>query len=465
MFIYTNQNKQTNSLIVDEPKLKEECGVFAVFGISDAAQVVCVGLHSLQHRGQESAGIATFHDGQLQQHKGMGLVKQVFDVQILQSLKGDRAIGHVRYSTTGESELKNAQPISGVTSKGKIALAHNGNLMNSQELRLKLESEGIAFQTTVDIEVIYHLINSKNNSTLEDTLLETLDSLKGAFSLVVMTPDRIYGIRDPHGYRPLVLGKSDTGYVLASETCALDQIGASYERDLQPGEMVCITEAGVRSIQYVSAPASFCAFELIYFSRPNSQVNGYNIDQLRRKLGKMLAKQISLDVDVVIPVPDSGIPAGLGVAETMGIPFHYGLVKNNYQGRTFILPESIDRSQRVRLKLKVIPELIQGKRVLVVDDSIVRGTTCKVLSQMLLEAGAKEVHLAIGSPPVKYPCYCGIDISQPSKLIAGNLSLADMQSTLNVSSLIYLKQNEMEKVFSERGVRCCTACFNGVYTN
>lgn len=463
MFRCTNQSKQTNRRIADEPKLKEECGVFAAFGISDAAQIANVGLHALQHRGQESAGITTFLDGHLQQHKGMGLAKQVFDPQSLQRLNGDRAIGHVRYSTTGESELKNAQPISGVTSKGKIALAHNGNLINSQELRRKLEREGIEFQTTVDTEVIYHLIDSVKNPSLEDALLETLNLLKGAFSLVVMTPDRIYGIRDPYGFRPLVLGKYGTGYILASETCALDQIGASYERDLQPGEMVCITEVGIRSVQYASASSSFCAFELIYFARPNSRVNGHDMYQLRRELGKMLAGQVSAKVDVVIPVPDSGIPAGLGVAEAMGILFQYGLVKNNYEGRTFILPESIDRSQKVRLKLNIIPEVVLGKRVLVVDDSIVRGTTSKVICQMLLEGGAKEVHLAISSPPVKYPCYYGIDISEPSKLIAGNFSFAEIQSSLNVSSLMYLKQEEMEKVFIGRGIRCCTACFDGEY--
>ncbi len=446
-----------------EPKIKEECGVFGIFGRKNAAQLAYFGLHSLQHRGQESAGIVTVDEGQFYLHKEMGLVTSVFTETNLAGLIGDRAIGHVRYSTTGSSNVLNAQPLLVNSGKGTLSLAHNGNLINSLAIREYLESEGSIFHTTLDTEVVAHLIARSRERDMEKSLIDALNQIKGAFSIVMLTEEALYGIRDPHGIRPLALGKIADDYVLASETIALDIVGAEYIRDVEPGEMVVITGDGLRSVRYADRQCSFCVFEFIYFARPDSNIAGLNVHLARMEMGKMLAREITDPVDIVVPVPDSGISAAQGFAEEKGIPLQWGLIKNRYVGRTFISPEPEIRDLKVRLKLSPIYEIVAGKRVLLIDDSIVRGTTSKRIIKMLREKGAKEVHFAVSSPPVSYPCFYGLDTSNRGELIAAGMNRAEICKYIGADSLTYLSQAGMLKAVEKSDLGFCTACFDGNY--
>jgi len=398
---------------------KHECGVFAVFGHKDATLLTYYGLFALQHRGQESAGIASSNgDGKtFKLHKGMGLVSQVFAQENLESIRGTRAIGHVRYSTTGSSTLLNSQPLGVDTARGQLAIAHNGNLVNAAALRDELENRGSIFQTTVDSEIVLHLLAQPDAAM--GGPIGALRRLEGAFSIVVLGENEIIGVRDPNGLRPLSLGKLDGGWVLSSETCAFDLIGATFVRDLEPGEVVVINDQGLRSeFPFVPAREAFCIFEYVYFARPDSRLRGVTVSKTRVNMGRELARLHPVEADVVIPVPDSGIYAALGFAEELGIPYDPAFVRNHYIGRTFIQPTQLIRDFNVRVKLNLIGEAVEGKRVVVVDDSVVRGTTAKARVVNLREAGAKEVHLRISCPPHRHACYYGIDFPDPEKLIA-----------------------------------------------
>lgn len=446
-----------------EPKIKEECGVFGIFNRKNASQLTYLGLHALQHRGQESAGITSLMDGDFFIHKGMGLVTSVFNEENLSRLPGDRAIGHVRYSTTGSSELNNAQPLLVKSSKGNLSLAHNGNLINGFEIRQELEQEGSIFHTSLDTEVIAHLIARSKEDNFESSLIDSLQKIKGAFSLVLLTKDTLYGVRDPFGIRPLCLGKIEEGYILASETTALDIVGAEFVRDVRPGEIVEINSEGIRSIQYAEERSAFCVFEYIYFARPDSVIAGQNVHLARMEMGRQLAREMDIDIDAVVPVPDSGISAAQGFAEEKEIPFQWGLIKNRYVGRTFISPEPEIRDLKVRLKLSPIYDLVKDKRVLLIDDSIVRGTTSKRIIRMLREKGAKEVHIAISSPPVTHSCFYGLDTSNRRELIAAQMTKEETCEYIGADSLHYLSQDGMLKALEHTGIGYCTACFDGNY--
>lgn len=446
-----------------EPKIKEECGVFGIFNRKNAAQLTYFGLHALQHRGQESAGIVSWDNGNFTIHKDMGLVTSVFDDSKIAILPGDRAIGHVRYSTTGASQVSNAQPLLVNCGKGTLALAHNGNLINSLDIREELEEEGSIFHTSLDTEVVAHLIARSREKNFEASLLECLRKIEGAFSLVLMTADCLYGMRDPHGFRPLALGKIEDGYVLASETCALDIVDAEYVRDIEPGELVIINQEGIRSVRYAEPASNFCVFEYIYFARPDSIIAGQNVHLARMEMGRALAREFKYDIDMVIPVPDSGISAAQGFAEEKNVPFEWGLIKNRYVGRTFISPEPEIRDLKVKLKLSPIYDLVQGKRVLLIDDSIVRGTTSNRIIRMLKDKGATEVHFGVSSPPVTHPCYYGLDTSNRSELIAARMSLEEIQQHIEADSLTYLSQSGLLEALKRAQTGFCTACFDGNY--
>lgn len=441
------------------------CGVVGVYGREEAATLIYLGLHALQHRGQESAGIATWDGEGMHSHRQMGHVQDIFSRSVLDNLTGTIGIGHVRYSTTGQSILKNAQPIVVEYARGPIALAHNGNLVNANSLRHTLESEGSIFQSTMDSEVIVHLIARGRHERLEDNILDALRSVRGAYSVVIQSEGALIAARDPLGIRPLVLGKLGEALIVASETTALDLIEAKYIRDIRPGEMLIIDEAGMRSetIGGGEEPRP-CVFEHIYFARPDSLVFGENVYPIRRAFGRRLAAESPAEADVVIPVPDSGVPAAIGYAEASGIPFQMGLIRSHYVGRTFIEPSQSIRSFGVRLKLNPVPEVIAGKRVIVIDDSIVRGTTSRKIIRMLREAGAREVHLRISSPPTAYPCYYGIDTPDRSQLIASNLSVAEISAYLGTDSLAYLSHEGMLATAGKGEPRSfCHACFSGEY--
>lgn len=446
-----------------EPKIKEECGVFGIFGRKNAAQLTYFGLHALQHRGQESAGMAAVDAGRFMIHKEMGLVTSIFNEVNLGALTGDRTIGHVRYSTTGSSEVSNAQPILVNSGKGTLALAHNGNLINSLEIRERLEGEGSIFHTTLDTEVVAHLIARSRENGFEASLLDSLKQIKGAFSMVLLTAGALYAVRDPFGFRPLSLGRLGEAWVVASETCALDIVGAEYVRDVEPGELIEITSEGVRSVRYAEKTSAFCVFEFIYFSRPDSSIAGQNVHLARMEMGRMLAREMQQEVDLVVPVPDSGISAAQGFAEERGVPFQWGLIKNRYIGRTFISPEPEIRDLKVKLKLSPIYDLVAGKRVLLVDDSIVRGTTSNRIIQMLRDKGAAEVHFAVSSPPVTHPCYYGMDTSNRKELIASRMSVEEIRQHIGADSLTYLSIEGMLQAVERAQCRFCTACFDGNY--
>ena len=442
---------------------KDECGVFAVYGHPDAALLTYYGLFALQHRGQESAGIVSANGSEtaFKCHKAMGLVSQVFPMEVLESLTGTRAIGHVRYSTTGSSTATNAQPLVVDTSRGQLAIAHNGNLVNAAALRAELEAKGSIFQTTVDSETVLHLLAQPRGT---GGGLAALRRLEGAFSIVLMSDHEIIGFRDPYGFRPLCIGKLDGAYVLASESCAFDLIHAEFIREVEPGEVVIIDEDGIRSEwPFVAGKSAFCMFEYVYFARPDSNVGGRNVGDVRVRMGRELARRHPVEADLVVPVPDSGIFAALGFAEELGIPYFPAFVRNHYIGRTFIQPTQLIRDFNVRVKLNLIREAVEGKRVVVVDDSIVRGTTARTRVINLRENGAKEVHMRISCPPHKHACYYGIDFPDPEKLIANQCTHEEICKYLGADSIGYLDIEGMVAATGRKLSEFCLACFNGEY--
>lgn len=450
-------------LPVHSHKPTHECGVFAVFNHPDAAMLTYYGLFALQHRGQESAGITSSKPGSsvFASHKGMGLVSQVFQPTDLERLGGSRAIGHVRYSTTGSSNLKNAQPFVVDTARGRLAIAHNGNLVNAAALRAELEERGSIFQTTVDSEIVLHLLAQPSST---GGGLPSLRRLQGAFSIVLMSEREVIGFRDPHGFRPLCLGRLDGAYVLASETCAFDLIHAEFIREIEPGEVVIIDENGLRSEwPFPKEREAFCIFEQVYFARPDSNIRGANVSMVRTRMGQELARLHPVEADLVVPVPDSGIFAALGYSEESGIPYFPAFVRNHYIGRTFIQPTQMIRDFNVRVKLNLIRSAVEGKRVVVVDDSIVRGTTARSRVVNLRENGAKEVHLRISCPPHKHACFYGIDFPDPEKLLANQCTTEEIRTYLGADSIGYLDLDGMVRSTGQPANEFCMACFNGDY--
>ena len=444
-------------------KPTHECGVFAVFGHPNAAVLTYYGLFALQHRGQESAGIVTASgpNTAFVRHVAMGLVSQVFSPPDLERLKGTRAIGHVRYSTTGSSNLTNAQPLMVDCARGQLAIGHNGNLVNAGVLRDELEQRGSIFQTTVDSEIILHLLAQPLDTT---SVLGALRRIQGAFSLVLMSEQQIIGVRDPFGFRPLALGKLDGAYVLSSETCAFDLIHAEFIREIEPGEVVIIDETGVRSeFPFRVEKRAFCMFEYVYFARPDSIINDINVARVRTAMGRELARLHPVAADLVVPVPDSGNYAALGFAEELGIPYNHAFVRNHYIGRTFLQPTQLIRDFNVRVKLNLIKEAVHGKRVVVVDDSIVRGTTARARVVNLREAGAAEVHMRISCPPHKNACHYGIDFPDPEKLLANQCTLDQIRDYLGADSIGYLDVDGMVRATGQEEKNFCLACFNGDY--
>lgn len=454
--------------------LHEECGVMGIYDMGDGldvARLTYYGLYALQHRGQESAGIAVNSIDendkiQILQYKDMGLVQEVFNNLVLNELKGRAAVGHVRYTTAGASRRENAQPLVSKYQKGTFALVHNGNLVDIERMRCKLSDEGAIFQTNNDSEIIAHLLAKeriKTNSTAE-AILRLMDEISGAYSLIIMTPKRMVVVRDPQGFRPLCIGKIKHSFVFASETCALDSIGAEFIRDVEPGEVIVIDENGMRSYRdKCGANTALCVFEYVYVARPDSIIDGLSVHAARLKAGKFLARENPVDADVVIGVPDSGLDAALGYSQESGIPYGIGFIKNKYIGRTFIQPTQHEREDSLKIKLNAMRNSVCGKRVIMIDDSIVRGTTCGRIVQLLRDAGAKEVHVRISSPPFKNPCYFGIDVADRNSLIACQMSLEETRKHIGADSLAYLSLNGVDKI--AEGSKCsrCTACFTGNY--
>ncbi len=453
-------------------KLREECGVVAIHSHPEAPTLAYLGLHALQHRGQESAGMAASDGEQIRLHKAMGLVGEIFTAEVLGRLPGTQAIGHTRYSTSGDSALLNAQPIMVECNKGQIAVAHNGNLVNAPEIRARLERDGSIFQTNSDTEVILHLIAHSREQSLADAIADALRRLEGAFSLVLMTRDRVFAVRDPRGFRPLSMGRiaapsstqKDT-IVFASETTAFDLIGAEYEREVKPGELVVAGPEGMQSRFYAPAmPQSSCIFEHVYFARPDSVVFGRSVNQSREALGRQLAREAPVDADIVVPVPDSGVPAAIGYAQESGLPFTIGLIRSHYVGRTFIEPEQRVRDFGVKLKLNPVRSVIEGKRIVLIDDSIVRGTTSRKIVRMLRNAGAREVHMRISCPPTISPCYYGVDTPTKDQLIAANKNVEQIRQFLGADSLAYLSLEGLKQAAGEgEETTYCTACYTGEY--
>lgn len=445
--------------------INDNCGVFGIYGASRAAQLTYFGLYSLQHRGQESAGIVTAGNGQVRIFKGMGEVNEVFaEKKVIDGLKGNIAVGHTRYSTTGASSLTNIQPLLITNRSKKLAVAHNGNLTNSHQLRMKLEGSGSIFQTTSDTEIFLHLAALSKKRTWFNRICEALTRVEGAYSLLFLTEDSIIAARDPLGFRPLALGKYNNNYVVASETCAFDIIGAKYVRDIEPGEVLEISEKGLKSVYPVKKRKhAFCIFEYIYFSRPDSIVFGENVDKIRRRLGHQLAKEHPADADLVIAVPDSANTATLGYSEQSGIKFEIGLIRNHYVGRTFIDPEQRIRDIDVKVKFNPVRGVLQNQRVVVVDDSIVRGTTSKKLVKLIKSAGAKEIHLRISSPPIISPCFFGIDMPTKKELIASAKTVEQIRKYLEIDSLGYLSIEGMLQMPSLPHSSFCVSCFSGKY--
>jgi amidophosphoribosyltransferase (EC 2.4.2.14) len=454
----------------DADSLREECGVMAVHGHPEAGRQVYLGLYALQHRGQESAGIATANGQTLSNIKGMGLVSEIFTEDVLAKLPGSLSIGHTRYSTTGDSALLNAQPIRVESTKGLIAIAHNGNLVNLGNLRTRLEQAGTYFQTTSDSEIIVQLIAHSHAATLVDAIADSLQQVEGAFSIVMMTRDRIFAARDPRGFRPLSMGRirnsdgPDT-IVFASETCAFDLLRAEYERDVEPGELVMVTEDGVTSRFYAhGVQQSSCIFEHVYFARPDSRIYGRWVQASREEMGRQLARESHVDADLIVPVPDSGVTAAIGYAAEADIPFRLGLIRNHYVGRTFIEPEQRVRDFGVKLKLNPVRNLLEGKRIILIDDSIIRGTTSRKIVRMVRGAGATEVHLRISCPPTISPCFYGVDTPSKRDLIAANKSIEEIRQFIEADSLAYLSLDGMLHCCDETGkTGFCTACYTGNY--
>jgi amidophosphoribosyltransferase len=449
----------------DETRENNMCGVFGTYNHKESAKIVYSGLYALQHRGQESCGIISTDGKKFYTHLGMGLVSEVFSEDVLDKLAGTTAIGHTRYSTYGETTIKNAQPIMVKTVLGEITLAHNGNLINAKELRDELEQQGSIFQTTSDSEIVLHLIAKSGKLGLKYALINALQKVKGAYSLIMMTKNELFGIRDPYGIRPLWLAKLGDSYLFASETCAFDLLGAKYIRELKPGEIVQINSKGVSSsyIDWNQNKKAQCIFEHIYFSRPDSKVFGQTVYDVRREFGRVLAKECPADVDFVIGVPDSAAVAAIGFAEQIKKPYEIGLIRSHYVGRTFIQPKQSIRDFNVRLKYNPVTSVLKDKKIVVVDDSIVRGTTSKKLIKMLRKAGVKEIHLRISSPPITYPCYYGIDTPTREELIAANNSVGQIKEYLGVDSLCYLSIEGMLKATGLPPEDYCVACFSGDY--
>ena len=446
--------------------VKHYCGLFGIYGHRDAARLTYLGLYSLQHRGEEAAGLVTWDGKTMRTHKGMGLVAEVFNEQTLHGLPGRMALGHTRYSTTGSSTIKNSQTLVVTYAKGQLAVAHNGNLVNAYELRQQLEANGSIFQTTVDSEIILHLLARSTNKHFEDDLAECLRLLKGAFTLLFLTERELIGARDPNGFRPLCIGRLNRSYVLASETCALDIIGAKLVREVEPGEIVIIGPNGVRSLHPFAddrpAQRSHCLFEHVYFSRPDSIIFGESVQDVRVKLGRQLAREHPVEADLVMPIPDSGNFAALGYSLESNIPFTIGMTRNHYVGRTFIQPAQEIRDLKVRVKFNPIKAIVRGKHLVIVDDSIVRGTTTRARVKSLREAGAKSIHLRISCPPTKFSCFYGIDFPTKKELIANAMSLEEIRKFIGVESLGYLSLEGMLKSVGRPG-DYCTACWSGTY--
>ena len=444
---------------------KHYCGIFGIIGHQNAATLTYMGLDALQHRGQEAAGITTVENGAFQTHRGLGWVSQVFTPERLATLNGTAAIGHVRYSTTGSSGLHNAQPISVRSARGDIAIAHNGNLTNTWLLRGQLERAGAMFQSTTDSEVILQLLARAEGASWEEALAKALPSCDGAYSLVLLTENKLVGIRDPFGFRPLVLGTLGDAVLLASETCALDITGATTLREVEPGEIVIVENGVIRSVQVFPKHTrrAFCIFEYIYFSRPDGVIMGKNVYEVRLNLGVELAKEYPIDADMVLPIPDSGNLAALGYARARGIPFEMAFVRNHYSGRTFLLPAPEHREARARMKLNLIGKLVKDKRAVVVDDSLVRGNTARARVRTLREAGAKEVHFLISCPPHRHPCVYGIDFPDRKELMAANYSTDEIRAFLNADSLGYLSEEGMIRATGLPRERFCLACYTGEY--
>ncbi len=445
-------------------KLHEECGVVGVYDHPEAANLVYLGLYALQHRGQESAGIAASNHAEMRLEVGMGLVADVFDPARLLKLLGPLAIGHNRYSTAGKNELINAQPCMINYAAGSLALAHNGNLVNAQTIREELAGKGAIFQSTNDSEVIVHLMAQAKAETFVDRAAEALRQVSGAYSLVLMTKTELLAARDPYGFRPLCLGKLDGAYIVASETCVMDLIEAEFIREVEPGEIILINDQGVQSFfPFKKVATKNCVFEYIYFARPDSFLFGEYVYTARKDMGRAMAQEIPADADLVVPVPDSGVVSAMGFAEESGIPFEMGLIRNHYVGRTFIEPQSQIRDFGVKLKLNAIKKIIAGQRIAVIDDSIVRGTTCRKIVKMLRDAGAKEVHLRIASPPIRHSCFYGVDTPNEEKLIAHTHNLEETRRYLSADSLHYLSLEKMMEVLKNGEKKFCSACFDGNY--
>lgn len=445
-------------------KFKDECGVFGIFGHPEAANMTYLGLYALQHRGQESAGIAAADGEQVRISREMGYVADIFDGDVLSHLKGAAAIGHVRYSTAGESKLLNAQPILIDCAHGQIAICHNGNLVNARELRDELVGQGSIFQSSSDTEVILHLYARSRARSVEDAIVDSLSQVQGAFSLAMLTRDRLIAVRDPHGFRPLALGRLGDAYVVASETCAMDLIGATYERDVEPGEVLIISADGVRSLKpFAAAPLSHCVFEHVYFARPDSYVFGKSVNEVRTELGRILAREQPIAADVVVPVPDSGVCAAMGFADESGVPLRMGLIRNHYVGRTFIQPQQSIRHFGVKVKLNPVRSILDGRRVILVDDSIVRGTTSRKIVRMVRAAGAKEVHVRISCPPTISPCFYGVDTPRKQELIAATHTLDEIREFLECDTIGYLSLDGLLTAVGTQRSSYCSSCYTGVY--
>jgi amidophosphoribosyltransferase len=454
----------TNFAVIEDDHFHDHCGVFGVFGHEEAAKLAYLGLYALQHRGQESAGIVSSDGGELYLHRAMGEVEEVFTPAVLNTLPGNLAIGHTRYSTAGDKALLNAQPIMIDCNKGKVALGHNGNLTNAAEWRRKLEHRGSIFQTNSDTEVIVHLLARSQARNLTGALADALNQVEGAYSLLVLTQDELYAVRDPRGFRPLNLGKLGNSWLVASETCAFDLLNAQYVREIEPGEMVRISRSGIESIRFApEKPHQQCIFEHVYFSRPDSIIFGRSVNESREALGRLLAKEHPVDADIVVPVPDSGVPAAIGYALESGIPFRMGLIRNHYIGRTFIEPSQAIRNFGVKLKLNPIRGLLEGKRVILVDDSLVRGTTSRKIVRMVREVGAKEVHVRISCPPTISPCYYGVDTPTREELIASSNTPEEICKFLGADSLGYVSLANLKRAVNDTKENYCSSCYTGNY--
>ena len=445
-------------------KFREECGVFGIYGHNEAAKLAYLGLYALQHRGQESAGIAASDGRDVRAVREMGYVNEIFDQSALASLPGHLAIGHTRYSTAGESKLSNAQPIVINCAHGQIAIAHNGNIVNANEIKHRLVADGSIFQTNSDTEVVVHLYARSKAGNFADALVDSIAQLSGAFSFAVMTRDHLIAARDPHGFRPLALGRLGEAWVVCSETCALDLINATYVRDVEPGEVLVIGPDGLRSMRaFPPSKLSHCVFEHVYFARPDSEVFGQSVNEVRTNLGRLLAKETAVPADVVVPIPDSGVCAAIGYAEEAKVPMRFGLIRNHYVGRTFIEPAQSIRHFGVKVKLNPVKSILAGQRVVLIDDSIVRGTTSRKIVKMVRAAGAKEVHLRISCPPTVSPCFYGVDTPRRSELIAATHSLEEIRRYVDADSLGYLSLDGLMEAVGQRQQHYCTSCYTGQY--